>query len=65
MTYRGGLDKVLFVRCKQELLDALDVRRDQLAQTTGANPSRLDVARELLELALANAGRESPAGAQA
>ena len=44
-----GLDKVLFVRCTQELLDRLDERRDDLeVASPGLVLSRADVARKLL-----------------
>ena len=50
----GGLDRVLYIRADDRLLDALDqaaVRQRQ--EHPGRTVSRADVARELLHLALA------------
>lgn len=45
----GGLTKVLFVRCGQDLLDALDALAEaQRRAHKGRAVSRSDVARELL-----------------
>lgn len=53
-----GLTRVLFVRCDQALLDALDeIARAQQRTMPGHGVSRSDVARELLYGAL---GIEAP-----
>ena len=53
----GGLDKVLFVRANEDLLDALDVlvERERI-ERPGRAVSRADVARELLYLAVKKKG---------
>jgi hypothetical protein len=53
----GGLNKVLYVRADDELLDALDqMAKTERAAHPGRTVSRADIARELLHMALRNNG---------
>jgi hypothetical protein len=59
-----GLDKVLFVRADQELLNRLDgLRRRRSERAPGVVISRADVVRSLLWEGLVRAERENGDGA--